>query len=69
MNVYKLTVLANGMSEMARTHPNDIISNNLARVSEKVSSFGATWGCKNINKTDMMVIKYYLANKRKHHEV
>jgi len=63
INIRKLAVISSGMSEMARTHPNDTIANNLARVSEKVASFGATWGCKNFNKTDMMVIKYYLANK------
>lgn len=58
----KLSRISNGMSEMARTHPNDVIANNLARVSEKVASFGATWSTK-LTKTDMMVVQYYLSNK------
>ena len=62
MDVYKLSVIANGMSEMARTHPNDTISNNLARVSELVASYGAAWSQK-LTKADMMVVRYYLSNK------
>jgi len=62
MNVYKLTVLANGMSEMARIHPNDVIANNLARVSELVAAYGSTWSSK-LTKTDLMVVRYYLANR------
>lgn len=62
MDVYKLSAIANGMSEMARTHPNDTIANNLARVSELVASYGSTWSSK-LTKTDMMVVRYYLANK------
>jgi hypothetical protein len=50
------------MSEMARTHPNDVIANNLARVSELVASYGSAWSSK-LTKTDMMVVRYYLANK------
>lgn len=62
MNVYKLSMVSNGMSEMARTHPNDVIANNLARVSELVASYGSAWSSK-LTKTDMMVVRYYLANK------
>jgi hypothetical protein len=59
----KLAEIAYGMSEMARTHKNDMIANNLARVSEKVAAYGANWGGSPLDKTDMMLIKYYLANK------
>ena len=64
MNQQKLSAIANGMSEMARKHPNDTIANNLARVSEIVASYGSTWSSK-MTKTDMMVVRYYLANKDK----
>lgn len=59
----KLAEIAYGMSEMARTHKNDMIANNLARVSEKVAAYGASWGGKPLDKIDMMVVQYYLANK------
>jgi hypothetical protein len=51
------------MSEMARTHKNDVIANNLARVSEKVAVQGANWAGKPLDETDMMLVRYYLANK------
>ncbi len=63
INGTKLAEIAYGMSEMARTHKNDMISNNLARVSEKVAAYGATWGGSPLDKTDVMLVKYYLANK------
>lgn len=63
INGSKLAEIAYGMSEMARTHKNDMISNNLARVSEKVAAYGASWGGKSLDETDMMLVKYYLANK------
>jgi hypothetical protein len=59
----KLAEIAYGMSEMARTHKNDIIANNLARVSEKVAAYGASWAGKPLDEIDMMVVRYYLANK------
>lgn len=62
-NLQALAAISNGMSEMARTHKNDIISNNLARVSEKVAGFGAVFGGSPMTKTDMDVVKYYLQNK------
>jgi hypothetical protein len=58
----KLSEISYGMSEMARTHPNDMISNNLARVSEKVASLGLAWSPK-LDETDLMVIRYYLKTK------
>jgi hypothetical protein len=59
----KTAEIAYGMSEMARTHRNDVIANNLARVSEKVAAIGAAWAGSPLTKTDMMVVRYYLANK------
>jgi|LakMenE18May11ns_1017448.scaffolds.fasta_scaffold8108006_2 hypothetical protein len=59
----KLAEIAYGMSEMARTHKNDVIANNLARVSEKVAVQGANWAGKPLDETDMMLVRYYLANK------
>ena len=60
-----LAKISYGMSEMARFHKNDVIANNLARVSEKVAAYGASWAGEPLDKTDMLVIKYYLANKGK----
>jgi hypothetical protein len=59
----KLAEIAYGMSEMARTHKTDMIANNLARVSEKVAAVGANWAGKPLDEIDMMVVRYYLANK------
>jgi hypothetical protein len=58
-----LAKIAYGMSEMARTHKNDMIANNLARVSEKVAAIGAAWAGEPLTDVDKLVIKYYLANK------
>jgi hypothetical protein len=63
INGTKLAEIAYGMSEMARTHKNDMIANNLARVSEKVAAVGASWGGKPLDETDMALVRYYLANK------
>ena len=63
INGTKLAEIAYGMSEMARTHKNDVIANNLARVSEKVAVQGANWAGKPLDETDMALVRYYLANK------
>lgn len=59
----KLFSIANGMSVMAETHPNDVIANNLARVSQKVIAQGTSWSSK-LDKTDLAVVRYYLANSK-----
>ena len=64
INGTQLASISYGMSEMARTHPNDMIANNLARVAEKVAAYGASWAGEPLTKTDMMLVKYYLANKK-----
>jgi hypothetical protein len=63
INGSNLAKIAYGMSEMARTHKNDMIANNLARVSEKVAAIGASWAGEPLTDVDKLVIKYYLANK------
>jgi hypothetical protein len=63
INGSKLAEIAYGMSEMARVHKNDMIANNLARVSEKVAAVGAAWAGKPLDEVDMAVVRYYLANK------
>lgn len=57
--------IAYGMSQMARTHKDDVIANNLARVAEKVAAQGASWAGKPLDKIDMLLVKYYLANADK----
>lgn len=63
INGSKLAEIAYGMSEMARVHKNDMIANNLARVSEKVAAVGAAWAGEPLNEVDMAVVRYYLASK------
>ena len=61
-NETKLQSIAYGMGEMARTHPNDTISNALARVSEIVAHLGRPFA-EGLTETDKKVVKYYLKNK------
>lgn len=63
INVKRLQEIGYGMSQMAMTHPNDMIANNLARVSEKVSAYGLAWSEK-LTPLDFEIIRYYLAKKR-----
>lgn len=55
----QLHKIAFGMAEMAKTHPNDTIANNLARVSEKVAAYGAAWSEK-LSALDYEIIRFYL---------
>lgn len=59
----KLVTLCEGMSDMAAKHPNDQISNALARVSRKIESIGTTKFAPELDAIDMNVIQFYLANK------
>ena len=63
MRSVKLMALCEGMSEMAAKHPNDTISNALARVSRKIESVGTSKFAPTIDSRDMQVINFYLANK------
>jgi hypothetical protein len=55
--------IAYGMREMARTHKNDLISVNLARVAGKVAGKGAAWAGSPMTEIDNAIVKYYLDNK------
>jgi hypothetical protein len=58
----KLHNIAFGMSQMAKTYPNDLIANNLARVSEKVAAYGLAWSEK-LSDLDYKIIQFYLQKK------
>jgi hypothetical protein len=62
MTNIKLMALCDGMSEMAATYPNDIISNALARVSRKIESIGTSKFAPNLDDTDMKIVQFYLLN-------
>jgi len=64
LNVQQIQSLAYGMGEMARTYPNDTVSNALARVSDLVANYGTPFAEK-LTKQDMTVIQFYLSEKRK----
>jgi len=57
-----ISQLMSGMSKMAETHSNDVISNALASTAYKLETYGATFGSK-LNDTDKMMIRYYHKNK------
>ena len=59
---YQLSVISHGMSEMAAKHKNDVISNALARVSQKIDMLGNPFAEK-LTKEDLMVVQYYHQNK------
>lgn len=65
MNIARLLSICEGMSEMAAKHPNDTISNALARVSRKIESIGSTKFAPKLDKTDISVINYYIAESKK----
>ena len=55
--------LSHGLSEMAKTHHNDVISNAMAALADKLSSKGETLTINMLTPTEKMVIQYYHANK------
>lgn len=63
MKNYKLLSLCEGMSEMAATYPNDIISNALARVSRKIEFIGTSKFAPKLDETDMNIVRFYLKNR------
>ncbi len=63
MKTQKLLALCDGMSNMAATHPNDTISNALARVSRKIESIGTSKFAPELDDLDMKVVQFYLTNK------
>lgn len=63
MSNMKLLSLCDGMSEMAAKHPNDKISNALARVSHKIESIGTSKFAPKLDEMDFKVIQFYLSAK------
>lgn len=63
MNTKNLLSLCDGMSKLAATHPNDKISNALARVSHKIESIGTSKFAPKLDETDIAVIRFYLSQK------
>ena len=57
--------LSHGLSEMAKTHHNDVISNAMAALADKLSAKGASLTTKMLTYSEKMVIAYYHANKVK----
>lgn len=64
LSKYDLSVLSHGMSEMAAIHKNDMIANALARVSQKIESFGTPFAPP-LTEEDKAVIVYYHTEKKK----
>ena len=50
---------------MAKTHPNDMISNAMAALADKLNAKGDTLTTKMLTRTEKMIIAYYHANKVK----
>lgn len=55
---HDLAVMSYGMSNMAATHKDDMISNALARVSQKLESYGKAFA-PTLTNEDFKVIQYY----------
>lgn len=58
-----LMKICEGMSAMAASHPNDQISNALARVSRKIESMGTTKFAPKLDETDLAVVRFYMSTK------
>lgn len=56
----RLSQIAHGMAEAAKTYPNDVIANEFARVSDKVASLGGLFASKKLDEIDMKVVRFYL---------
>lgn len=50
------------LSDFAAKHPNDLISNALSRLSQKVDKYGDTFYT-NLNETEKKVLSYFMKNK------
>jgi hypothetical protein len=61
----QVAMLSHGLSEMAKTHSNDIISNAMAALADKLNVKGDSLTTKMLTYSEKMVIAYYHANKVK----
>jgi hypothetical protein len=60
----KVGALSYGLSQMAQTHKNDVISNALAALADKLSSKGENLTTKMLTDTEKQLIAYYHSNKK-----
>ena len=63
MDERQLFTLTYGMSDMAAKHKNDIISNQLAATSHKLTQLGPRVSMKDLDERDVLAIRYFHANK------
>lgn len=63
MQDVRISRLSVGMSEMARTYPNDTIANALARVSWKLESIGTSKFAPDLDELDKQIIRFYHSKK------
>jgi hypothetical protein len=59
----KVAALSYGLSEMAKTHKNDVISNAMAALADKLANKGEALTTKMLTETEKQLIVYYHANK------
>lgn len=57
--------LSHGMSNMAASHPNDVISNALASLSDRLTRVHDKRDLAKLSDIDKQLITYYHANKGK----
>lgn len=53
------TALSYKLAEASATHPNDVISNALSRLSDKVDKHGDAF-YKKLSKTERQLLEYFL---------
>lgn len=55
------SAIADAMSKLAETHPNDMIANQYARTAEKLEEFGVPFAPA-LDKIDIMTIQVFVKN-------
>jgi hypothetical protein len=55
------SAIADAMSKLAETHPNDVIANQYARTAEKLEEFGSPFAPA-LDKIDIMTIQVFVKN-------
>jgi hypothetical protein len=58
------SAIADAMSKLAETHPNDVIANQYARTAEKLEEFGSPGSpcAPALDKIDIMTIQVFVKN-------
>lgn len=59
----QLFSLTYAMSDMAAKHTNDIISNQLAATSHKLTQLGPAVRMMDLTEADKLIVRYFHANK------